>query len=211
MASTALRSTCLRPAPGADPADPPRSELEELVDLARRPWALRVGRDSMIVRPSSARDIAAVARMHRRCSARSLLDRYHSGGRPPAVAALDWALRNPLSFVVAGADASTVATVSIRRDPAHSYLCAEVELLVEDGWQRRGIGGELITHIAGVAQVAGFTELIAYPATAVPAAQRLMVDIGRTRMVPDANPHLHTYLPESATLGLGSVRQRLAG
>jgi hypothetical protein len=29
--------------------------------------------------------------------------------------------------------------------------------------------------------------------------------------VPDVDVHLHTYLPESAALGLGSVRQRLAG
>jgi GNAT superfamily N-acetyltransferase len=84
-------------------------------------------------------------------------------------------------------------------------------VLVEDAWQQRGVGGELLSHLAGVAQVAGFNELIAYPATAVPTVQRLMLEVGRTRMVPDADAHLHTYLPETATLGLGSVRQRLAG
>ena len=68
-----------------------------------------------------------------------------------------------------------------------------------------------MSHLAGAAQVAGYNELIAYPATAVAAAQRLMVEVGRTRMVPDVHAHLHTYLPETATLGLGSVRQRLAG
>lgn len=46
---------------------------------------------------------------------------------------------------------------------------------------------------------------------AVAAAQRLMVEVGRTRMVPDIDMHLHTYLPDSARLGLGAVRQRLAG
>lgn len=208
----ATQTSCIRPVLVGDPAEPPRTEVVELADLSRRPWTLRVGNQPMIVRPSTARDIAAVAQMHRRCSARSLLDRYRSGGRAPAVAALDWSLRNPFSFVTETTDGSVVATVSVRRDPAHSYLCAEAQLLVEDGWQRMGIGSELMTHIAGVAQVAGYNELIAYPATAVPAAQRLMIEIGRTRMVPDTtNAHLHTYLPESATLGLGSVRQRLAG
>jgi hypothetical protein len=38
-----------------------------------------------------------------------------------------------------------------------------------------------------------------------------MLDIGRTRVVPDVDLHLHTHLPESAALGLGSVRRRLAG
>ena len=209
---TATHNSCIRPVLVGDPAEPQRTELDELADLSRRPWTLRVGNQPMIVRQSSARDIVAVAQMHRRCSARSLLDRYRSGGRPPAVASLDWSLRNPLSFVVVTTDGSVVATAGIRRDPEHNYLCAEAQLLVEDRWQRMGIGSELMTHIAGVAQVAGYNELIAYPATAVPAAQRLMIDVGRTRMVPDlTNAHLHTYLPESATLGIGSVRQRLAG
>jgi hypothetical protein len=38
-----------------------------------------------------------------------------------------------------------------------------------------------------------------------------MIDVGRTRIVTDPHrPHLHTYLPESAALGLGPVRERLA-
>lgn len=183
----------------------------ELASLARVPWTMRVRGEPIVVRPSTARDIAAVAQMNHRCSPRSLLDRYHSGGRPPTVAALDWALRNPFSFVAVRPGGAVVAHVSIRRDAAHTESCAEVELLVEDRWQRLGVGSELVTHVAGVAQVEGYTQLIAYPATAVPAAQRLMIEVGRTRMVPDARAHLHTYLPDSATLGLGTVRERLAG
>jgi predicted N-acetyltransferase YhbS len=208
---TATTQSCVRTLPVGDPVEPSRSATEDLIELARRPWTLRVGHQPMIVRPSSVRDLVAVAQMHRRCSARSLLDRYRRGGHPPTSAALDRALRNPLSFVIVTTDASVVATGSISRDPTHSHLCAEAGLLVEDGWQQRGIGGEFMSHLAGAAQVAGYNELIAYPATAVAAAQRLMVEVGRTRMVPDVHAHLHTYLPETATLGLGSVRQRLAG
>lgn len=191
--------------------DTPRAEDVDLVELSRQAWTLRVGRDAMTVRPSSARDLAAVAQMHSRCSARSLLDRYRFGGRPPAVVALDHALRRPRSLVVTTADGDIVATGSLDPDPAHSRVCVQVGLLVEDRWQRLGIGSALMSHLAGVAQVAGFTELIAYPATAIAAVQRLMVEVGRTRMVPDVDAHLHTYLPASATLGLGSVRQGLAG
>jgi hypothetical protein len=68
-----------------------------------------------------------------------------------------------------------------------------------------------MAHLAGIAHVAGYHELIAYPATATQAAQRLMIEVGRTRMVPGPEVHLHTYLPEAASLGLGSVRERLAG
>jgi hypothetical protein len=204
-------NSCLRMLPVNDPGEPPRTENTELAELIRAPWTLRVGNKPFLVRPSTARDLPAVARMHASCSARSLLDRYRSGGRAPAVATLENSLRQPFSFVAAGADGSVVAHGVLTRDRTHNHFCAEIGLLVSDRWQRLGIGTELTTHLAGVAHIAGYHELIAYPATAVSTAQRLMVDIGRTRMVPDVNTHLHTYLAESATLGLGSVRERLAG
>lgn len=188
-----------------------RTEDPMLVELARDPWTLRVGTTAMVVRPTSARDLPAVARMHTRCSPRALLDRYRVGGRPPAVAALDHDLRGPYSVAVTLADGSIVAHGSLTRDRAHGSLCATIGLLVQDAWQHRGIGSELTTHLAGVGYAAGFQELIAYPATAVAAAQRLMVEVGRTRMVPDTDLHLHTYLSDAASLGLGAVRQRLAG
>jgi GNAT superfamily N-acetyltransferase len=186
--------------------------MTELVELARAPWTTRIGFQPILIRPSSAWDLAAVAQMHTRCSPRSLLDRYRHGGRPPAVGAVDRALRNPLSFVALTRQGDVVAVGSLARDPHHAATCAEVGVLVEDSWQKRGLGSELTAHLAGAAQVAGFTELIAYPATAVPAVQRLMLEIGRTRVVPQSGDmHLHTYLAEGATLGLGSVRERLAG
>jgi GNAT superfamily N-acetyltransferase len=203
-------TTPIRPLPTAS-AEPARSDDQELRSLVRQPWTLRVGRTPLIVRPSSARDLAAVAQLHSRCSARSLLDRYRHGGRPPTVAAVDHALRSEFSFVAATQGGDVVALASLTPDRAHSHFCVEVGLLVEDRWQRLGIGSELMSHLAGVAHVAGYHELIVYPATAVAAAQRLMIEVGRTRMVPDVEAHLHTYLPDSAMLGLGSVRQRLAG
>jgi GNAT superfamily N-acetyltransferase len=205
-------ATCARPlGTVTDPGEPRRSPHEQLGELIDSPWTLRVGKTPMIVRPSSARDLAGVAQMHSRCTPRSLLDRYRAGGRPPAVAALDHSLRAPFSVIAVCPDGSVVAHGTLARDPSHNHLCATIGLLVQDSWQRMGIGDELVAHLAGVAQVAGYHELIAYPATAVTAAQRLMIEVGRTRMVPDTDPHLHTYLPESASLGLGSVRQRLAG
>ncbi|WP_375489625.1 GNAT family N-acetyltransferase [uncultured Jatrophihabitans sp.] len=201
----------MRSTPAHDPGGPPRVDNPELAELARVPWTLRVGAKPFLVRPGTVRDLSAVARMHAACSPRSLLDRYRCGGRPPAVAALENSLRQPFNYVVAAPDGAVVAHAVLRRDPRHNHFCAEIGLLVTDRWQRLGIGTELTTHLAGVAHVTGFHELIGYPATAVPRAQRLMIGVGRTRMVPDGEAHLHTYLSESATLGLGSVRQRLAG
>jgi GNAT superfamily N-acetyltransferase len=205
-------TTSCRPAPPkVEPLTPRPAADRDLLALAREPWVLRVGHMPLLVRPSTARDLAAVAQMHGRCSPRALLDRYRAGGRPPAVAAVDRLLRAPDTVVAATPEGEVVAKGTLARDRTHNHLCAEVGLLVEDRWQRLGIGAELMSHMAGLAQAAGYHELIAYPATAMGAAQRLMLEIGRTRVVPDVEMHLHTYLPDSAALGLGSVRQRLAG
>ena len=204
-------TTCMRSVSVGDPTPVRTTDDDHPGALVRQPWTMRVGRHPLRVRPSTARDLAAVARMHGRCSARSLLDRYRSGGRPPAVAALDLALRRPYSVVAETEAGDVVATGVLGHDGIHNPYCVEVGLLVEDAWQRLGIGSELMSHLAGAAQVAGYHELIAYPATAMDVAQRLMIEVGRTRLVPDVDAHLHTYLSDSSSLGLGSVRQRLAG
>jgi GNAT superfamily N-acetyltransferase len=198
---------------GAATSGPPVAQTsDELGGLARQPWLLRVDSQSLLIRPSRSRDLAAVAAMHGRCSPQSLLDRYRSGGRPPAVLALDYQLRAPLSFIATTRDGQVVANAVAIPDEIHGAESAEVGILVEDAWQGLGIAREIMPHVAGAARVAGYTQLIAYPGTTVTSAQHLMIEIGRTRMVPDnADVHLHTALPEAATLGLGPVRERLVG
>ena len=64
---------------------------------------------------------------------------------------------------------------------------------------------------AGGAFVCGYSQLISYTAISVTATHRLLTSVGRTYSVPDTRaPHLHTYLTESSTLGLGAVREHLA-
>jgi hypothetical protein len=127
------------------------------------------------------------------------------------VAALEKQLREPLSFVAATYGGTVVATAVASPDPRHGRDAAEIGLLVEDAWQGWHLGRELMSHLAGSTLVCGYHELIAYPATSLVMAQRLMIDIGSTRIVIDENgAHLHTYLSESAALGLGPVRERLA-
>ena len=183
----------------------------ELTGLVRHPWCVRVGSASVLIRGATPRDIAAVAEMHGRCSPRSLLNRYRAGGRRPAVAALEKQLREPLSLVAATYAGTIVATAVASHDALHGRDAAEVGLLVQDAWQRWGLGRELMSHLAGATLVCGYREIIGYPATALVAVRRLMIDVGHTRVVAEPNgTHLHTYLSESAALGLGPVRERLA-
>ena len=108
-------------------------------------------------------------------------------------------------------DADDVATAVASPDARHGRDAAEIGLLVEDAWQGWHLGRELMSHLAGATLVCGYHELIAYPGTSSKTAQHLLIDVGPTRIVIDPDStHLHTYLAESAALGLGPVRERMA-
>jgi GNAT superfamily N-acetyltransferase len=180
-------------------------------ELLRVPWMLRVDGVSMLVRPSTAHDLANVAVMHHRCSARTLLGRYQLGGRPPSILGLDRLLRQPLSFVVTMRETSgagsVVAMATLGPDSQTGGEELQAGVIVEDSWQRLGIGRELMAHIAGVAIASGYRELVAYPGMVTDASQRMVTAVGTTRMV---NNHdgiqLRTSLPASAASGLGPLR-----
>jgi N-acetylglutamate synthase-like GNAT family acetyltransferase len=216
MTKNAMCLPSVRPLPPAiETSRAPREASrrhDSLVALVRQPWLLRVRSGCVLLRPAEPRDLEAVAAMHARCSAQSLLDRYRSGGRGPSVPTMQRMLRRPMSFVVTTRRGTIVGLGAAAIDPYHSRESAEIGVIVEDGWQRMGLGRELTSHIAGAAAVSGYTELIAYAGTSIAASQRLLVEVGSTRIVNDPEyPHLHTHLSESAALGLGPVRERLAG
>lgn len=180
-------------------------------ELVRLPWALRVDGVSMVVRPSTPRDLANVAVMHHRCSARSLLGRYQLGGRAPSILALDRLLRQPLNFVVTMREstgaAAVVAMATLTTDLRSGEESLQAGVIVEDSWQRLGIGRELMVHIAGVASVSGFREVVAYPGLMTEATQRMVTSVGTTRMVNNQDGiQLRTSLPTSAASGVGALR-----
>ena len=172
----------------------------------REPWMLYVDGTVLSVRGAVPRDLPGVALMHARCSAKSLLDGYRHGGRPPAIAILERRVREPLSFVAVTEDGRVVALASICADKTHSYGSAVAALLVEDGWQRLGIGRRLLRHTAAAAVLTGYRQLISYPGTTAGVVQRMVARVGTTRLVQDPQRHLHTNLPDSARRGLGTLQ-----
>jgi GNAT superfamily N-acetyltransferase len=170
---------------------------------ARAPWLLYLDGTALTVRGARPQDLPGVARMHGRCSAKSLLDRYRTGGRAPAIIVLDHQLRDPLSFVVTAEDARIVALSRVAPDATHPFGSGEVSMLVEDNWQGLGVGRALLRHSAAAAALANYRQLIAYPGTTAPMIQRLMANIGTTRLMTDDQRHMHTALAENVKLGLG--------
>lgn len=172
-------------------------------DQVRAPWLLYLDGTVLTVRGARPPDLPGVALMHGRCSAKSLLDRYRTGGRPPAVIVLDKQVRDPLSFVVTTDNGRIVAMSRVAPDSDHAFGSGEISLIVEDQWQRIGIGRAMLRHTAAAAALTRYRQLISYPGTTFGTIHRLMSTIGTTRVITDDQRHLHTALPENVKLGLG--------
>ncbi|WP_030189257.1 GNAT family N-acetyltransferase [Streptomyces violaceorubidus] len=104
------------------------------------------------VRRADTRDVPAAKAMHERCSARTLGMRYHG-----PVGDADRYLGHLLSprfgrtLAVQTASGRIVGLGHLLWDGDET----EVALLVEDDWQRRGIGGELLARLVAMAAEAG--------------------------------------------------------
>ncbi|MCC8245102.1 GNAT family N-acetyltransferase [Saccharothrix luteola] len=142
---------------------------QALIDLlsaagaaAPRPTAL-LTEDGMalVLRPGRASDEEAVAELHSRCSMGTLFNRYHSGMRTVPRRWLHRLLSPPRGSTVVAQCADRVVAMG-QLIPMSTPAGAEVSLLVEDGWQRRGVGTALLGSLAGAARAAGYRELVGW-------------------------------------------------
>ncbi|MFF5638021.1 GNAT family N-acetyltransferase [Streptomyces sp. NPDC012825] len=108
--------------------------------------------NEITVRRADQRDLAAARAMHDRCSARTLGLRYH-GPVGDADRYLDHLLspRFGRTLAVRTASGRLVALGHLLWDGDET----EVALMVEDDWQRRGIGSELLGRLVAMAEEAG--------------------------------------------------------
>ncbi|MCD9145434.1 GNAT family N-acetyltransferase [Streptomyces albireticuli] len=123
------------------PRVPPRSDVLTLPEG-----------NEITVRRAGTGDLAAAREMHDRCSATTLARRYHG-----PVGDADRYLRHLLSPRFGR---TLAAHTSSGRLVALGHLLwdgeeTEVALLVEDAWQRRGVGGELLGRLVTLAAEAG--------------------------------------------------------
>ncbi|MFI8419687.1 GNAT family N-acetyltransferase [Streptomyces sp. NPDC085479] len=108
--------------------------------------------NEITVRRADQRDLVAARAMHDRCSARTLSLRYH-GPVGDADRYLDHLLspRFGRTLAVQTASGRLVALGHLLWDGDET----EVALLVEDDWQRRGIGSELLGRLVAMAEEDG--------------------------------------------------------
>ncbi|MER7699373.1 GNAT family N-acetyltransferase [Streptomyces sp. NPDC096095] len=114
--------------------------------------------NEITVRRADRDDLAAARAMHDRCSRRTLGLRYH-GPVKDADRYLDHLLspRFGRTLAVQTASGKLVALGHLLWDGDET----EVALLVEDDWQRRGIGSELLGRLAALASEAGCASVYA--------------------------------------------------
>jgi GNAT superfamily N-acetyltransferase len=107
--------------------------------------------EQITVRRADRRDLTAARALHDRCSTRTLRARYH-GPVADAGRYLDHLLspRFGRTLAVQTASGRIVALGHLLWDGDET----EVALLVEDDWQRRGIGAELLRRLVGMAREA---------------------------------------------------------
>lgn len=110
------------------------------------------GGTHLLLRPAGPADKAAALAMHNRCSPASLRLRYHGPVRD-ADRYLDHLLdaRHGRTLAVTAPDGRIVALGHLMWDDGE----AELAVLVEDDWQRHGLGTALLRRLAATARAAG--------------------------------------------------------
>lgn len=139
-------------------------ELRRLAGAAAHAGAAAVSRTGAVpaLRAGVITDAGALAAMHERCSAETLYRRYHA-----PVARLSPRMARALLEPAGGASLmltvgdEVVAAGMFSPDPASEEpATAELGLLVEDTWQRRGLGARLLRALAEEAARAGLETLV---------------------------------------------------
>jgi GNAT superfamily N-acetyltransferase len=161
----------LRPAPAFTPAEYARAQalVEVSGALVRRSaeqtTLLLPDGAELLIREATADDIEAVRRLHARSSAPTRRQRYLCGMQVPSDQRLRRLLEpsSGLTLLALHTDeASGEEQVVAMANLLTEGDLGEVALLVEDAWQRRGVGTTLLRRLTNHAGRAGFAALLAH-------------------------------------------------
>ncbi|SDQ88364.1 hypothetical protein [Quadrisphaera sp. DSM 44207] len=199
-------------APQDAPLVPPLELGGDPRALIARPWPLTARGTRLVVRGARPADLPQLARLLARCTPGTRLGWSGRGGAVlPLVQQEAW-LRRPGGVVVERAPGELVALGALRpavctgeEDP----IAGAVEVLVQDAWQRCGVGSALVEHFAGALHLLGRSELQVRPGLTQPAADALLAALGgRARL--QRHPHgrcPRVHVPRAALAGLGPLRR----
>jgi GNAT superfamily N-acetyltransferase len=209
----------VRPAPAFTPAEFARAQAMVEVggallrrDADRVTLLLPDGAE-LLIRPATGDDTEGVRGLHARSSAAARRRRYPGAGHPP----VDARLRRLLE------PAGGLTLLSLHHDPrtgaesvvAMANLLAEGDLgeaalLVEDGWQRRGIGTALLRRLLAYADRSGFAAVVAHTGADNVAMLRTLRRIGHGSTDRDG-PLISATIPLTQTQPAGDETPATSG
>lgn len=149
----------------------------------------------VIIRAATLDDTGDVVAMHTRCSLESVRRRYHS---VPAMTGrfLSQLLSTDITLVAQAPNRAIVALGNLGRDADGS---GELAVIVEDGWQRVGLGSGMLEHLVLMAHLTGYDDV---HTVCVPGQRCFFGTLARFGPV----QHERSQDDETMRLSLGSIR-----
>ena len=180
--------------PAFTPAEFARAQA--LVEVARA----ALGRAPVMLRPAEKTDLTAIAAMHERCGSRTLQLRYFSGTRGPSHFHLQRLLNPSRGAALVAETVHSGQIVALGSLVGEGEL-SEVALLVEDAWQRKGIGTAVLRRMVSAAAGLGLSAVLVHTQSGNEAMRRTVC-----RVRPDALFELDSGIA-TATIPVGRVAQ----
>ncbi|MDG4823865.1 GNAT family N-acetyltransferase [Asanoa sp. WMMD1127] len=180
---TGGRYDVVRTAPGFTPAEYARAQA--LVEVAAAAAARAADTGTLLLpdgaeitlRPATPDDLAALMAMHERCSPATRRSRYLTGDGVPTPAQLARLLDagRVQTLVAAGPEATSVVAMA---NLVVEGSLAELSVIVEDGWQRRGVGTALVRRAFARAERLGSAAVLAHTGAGNPGLERTLRRLG---------------------------------
>jgi len=114
---------------------------------------------SLVMRGATDSDLPDLMAMHARCGHQTLLRRYLDGGRPPSKRLARRLLQTDVALVALSPTGSVVGLGNLAAADEDPRV-AEVAVVVEDGWQGRGVGTALVRQLVAAGRLTGFDEVV---------------------------------------------------
>jgi GNAT superfamily N-acetyltransferase len=187
--------TLTRLAPAFTPAEFARAQA--LADVAR---AVLARGTELLVRSADRSDLAALALMHQRCGSRTLARRYLTGTRGPGDVQLKRLLSPARGAALVAEMVHSGQIVAMANLVGEGDIC-EAALLVEDAWQRKGLGTALLRRLVSTAETLGFRAIVVHTHADNEAMRRTV-----RRLSPGAPFEVDGGLV-TATLAVGGIAQ----
>jgi predicted N-acetyltransferase YhbS len=206
-----------REAPDFTPAEYARAQA--LVDLAVTAGRQAAAQATLLladgaeiaVRLARPADLEAVHAMHGRCSATSRYHRYLGTAAGPSAARLGRLLAPARGLALVASVAGRADQVVALANLTGEGVLAEAALLVEDGWQRRGIGTALARRLITLAADSGYAALLAHALPDNGAMLRMLCRLSHPYTVDRAGPVVGITLPLRSPSSTGPVTEGTRG